>query len=176
MPSNMTIGEKLYLRVLDISDAPALTRAIDESRSHLVPFLPFATNDPADEDFRRSWIGRCQEEFLAGVRFQYGIVQGDEIIGGCSIDPVTERMASLGFWIHAKHTRQGIATAVAGVLRDAALDAGYDTVRIRHDRANTASGAIADRLGFQWVGEEDHSIDAPGQTGTSVVWHFRRPH
>lgn len=92
------------------------------------------------------------------------------MIGGCSIDPVDERTASIGFWVHAGHVRTGVATAVAVALTDAALRAGWETVRIRHDRANVVSGVIARRLGYRRVGEEPHSIDAPGQTGTSVVW------
>ena len=63
---------------------------------------------------------------------------------------------------------------MAAALPQAALDAGCDTVRIRHDRANAASGSIAARLGYERIGEEPHSIDAPGQTGTSVVWTLTR--
>lgn len=51
-----------------------------------------------------------------------------------------------------------------------AVSAGFSTALIRHDQANNASGAIAQKLGFQFVRSEAHAIDAPGQTGTTLVW------
>ena len=173
-PVVVTAGSDLELRLLDEDDAVALQRAIDESRDHLVPFMPLATTDPSDLAFRRSWIARCREAFFTGQRFQYGVVRAGKVIGGCSIDPVDDRTASIGFWVHAEHVRQGVASAVAAALTQVALEAGCAIVRIRHDRANTASGAIAARLGYERISEEPHSIDAPGQTGTSVVWTLTR--
>jgi ribosomal-protein-serine acetyltransferase len=96
------------------------------------------------------------------------------VIGGCSIDPVDGRTASIGHWVQVGHVRQGVASAVAAALTQTALEAGCDVVRIRHDRANVASGAIAARPGYERMGEEPHSIDAPGQTGTSIVWTLAR--
>ena len=173
-PVAVPAGNDLELRLLDEDDAVALQRAIDESRDHLVPFMPFATTDPSDLGFRRSWIGQCRGAFFTGQRFQYGIIRADEVIGGCSIDPVDDRTASIGFWVHVEHVRRGVASAVATALTQVALEAGYEVVRIRHDRANAASGSIAARLGYERIGEEPHSIDAPGQTGTSVVWTLTR--
>ena len=173
-PVAVPAGNDLELRLLDEDDAVALHRAIDESRDHLAPFIPFATTDPSDLDFRRSWIRQCRAAFFAGQLFQYGIVRAGEVIGGCSIRPLDDRTASIGFWVHVAHVRQGVASAVAAALTHAAFGAGCDTVRIRHDRANTASGSIAARLGYRCVGDEPHSIDAPGQTGTSVVWTLAR--
>ncbi|SOC46183.1 Protein N-acetyltransferase, RimJ/RimL family [Blastococcus aggregatus] len=169
-PVAVAAGNDLELRLLDADDAVALQRAIDESRDHLVPFMPFATTDPSDLAFRRSWIEECREAFRTGQRFQYGIIRADEVIGECSIHPIDDRTASIGFWVHVEHVRQGVASAVATALTRAALKAGCETVCIRHDRANAASGSIAARLGYERIGEEPHSIDAPGQTGTSVVW------
>jgi len=173
-PVAVTAGSDLELRLLDEDDAVALQRAIDESRDHLAPFLPFATTDPSDLAFRRSWIRQCREDFFAGRWFQYGLIRAGTVIGGCGIRPIDDRTASIGFWVHVAHVRQGVASAVAAALTQVALEAGCAIVRIRHDRANTASGAIAARLGYERIGEEPHSIDAPGQTGTSVVWVLTR--
>ena len=173
-PVAVTAGSDLELRLLTEDDAVALQRAIDESRDHLVPFMPFAATGPSGLAFRRSWIKECREAFRTGQRFQYGIIRADEVIGECSIHPIDDRTAAKGFWVHVEHVRQGVASAVASALTRAALEAGCEIVRIRHDRANKASGSIAERLGFERIGEEPHSIDAPGQTGTSVVWTLTR--
>ena len=170
----MAAGNDLELRLLAENDAVALQRAIDESRDHLLPFMPFATTDPSNLAFRRSWLAQCREAFSTGQRFQYGIIRAGEVIGGCSIDPLDDRTASIGFWVHVEHIRQGVASAVAAALTQAAFQAGCDKVRIRHDQSNAASGSIAAGLGYECIGEEPHSIDAPGQTGTSVVWALTR--
>ncbi|WP_158544755.1 GNAT family N-acetyltransferase [Blastococcus sp. TF02-09] len=173
-PVALTAGSDLELRLLHEDDAAALQRAIDESRDHLTPFMPFATADPPGLSHRRSWIAKSRDAFRTGQRFHYGILRAGEVIGECSIHPVDGRMASIGFWVHVAHVRQGVASAVAVALTKAALQAGCDLVRIRHDRANAASGSIAARLGYERLGEEPHAIDAPGQTGTSVVWLLTR--
>lgn len=173
-PVALAAGSDLELRLLEEGDAVALQRAIDESLDHLLPFMPFATTDPSDLAFRQSWIKECREAFRTGQRFSYGIFRTDEVIGECSIHPIDDRTASIGFWVHVEHVGQGVASAVAASLTQAALEAGCEAVRIRHDRANAASGSIAARLGYERVGEEPHSIDAPGQTGTSVVWVLKR--
>jgi RimJ/RimL family protein N-acetyltransferase len=61
---------------------------------------------------------------------------------------------------------------VAVALTKTALEVGFTTVMLRHDEANQVSGVIAARLGFTFVRQEPHTIDAPGQTGRSVVWQF----
>jgi RimJ/RimL family protein N-acetyltransferase len=138
-----------------------------------VAHLPEQAAVGSDVEFRREWIEECRNAFCAGERFECGIVRADRVIGACTIHPVDDRTASIGLCVHVAHLRRGVATAVAAVLTETALGAGYRTVRIRHDRANPASGAIAARLGHECLGEEPHSIDAPGQTGTSVVWVHR---
>lgn len=166
---------RVRLRRFIAADAEALHEAIESSREHLRPFMPFASNDPHDLDFRRSWIDHVNESFDAGRSFNYGVFEDSELVGGCSIDPKSATDASIGYWIHGAHTRRGHATAAARALMDAAIAAGFSTVLVRHDEANIASAAIARKLRFQFVRSEPHSIDAPGQTGTSIVWAFS-PH
>jgi RimJ/RimL family protein N-acetyltransferase len=160
--------------VLEVEDAEDLQRAIEESRFHLEPFMPFVSHDPRGLAFRKRWIAQRREAFAAGTAFQYGIVRRGAIVGGCGIIPRSPHTASIGFWVHPDHTRQGVATAVAGTLTKTAIEVGFTTVMIRHDEANQVSGVIAARLGFTFVRQELHAIDAPGQTGRSVVWQFER--
>lgn len=172
LPTQIALAGNLRLELLDANDAEELQQAIEESRHHLEPFMPFVSSDPPDVEFRRQWIIECRVAFEAGSAFTYGIVDSGAIIGGCGINPKVDRVASIGYWVHADHTGRGIATSVARGLASAAFDAGFSTVLIRHDEANIASGAIAARLGFSLLRREPHSIDAPGQTGTTLVWQL----
>lgn len=171
-PTQIALSEDLRLQLLEVANAEEFQQAIEDSRQHLEPFMPFVSNDPADVAFRRRWITEGRVAFEAGSAFTYGIFERGVIIGGCSINPKTDSVASIGFWVHVDYTGRGIATSVARGLAGAALSAGFSTVLIRHDEANTSSGAIAARIGFSFVRREPHSIDAPGQTGTTLVWQL----
>ena len=48
-------------------------------------------------------------------------------------------------------------------------------VEIHCDQANLRSVAVARRLEFTLIEVRDHSIDAPGQSGRSMVWLKKRP-
>ena len=172
-PGSVAAGD-VTLRRFVVGDAAALARAIEDSVDHLRPFMPFASLDPPGAGFRRAWIDRVNRFFDEGTSFAYAICKDANIIGGASIDPKGETVASIGYWIHVRHTGNGYATMAARALIDCAIAAGCDTVLLRHDQANHTSAAIARRLGFSFLRLEAHRIDAPGQTGTSMVWGYSR--
>jgi len=144
--------------------------AIRASREHLVRFMPFASADPDHLEFRRQWIDHVAERFDQGSSFNYGIVKSGVVVGGCSIDPKAHGAAAIGYWVHVDYTRRGYASAVARALRDAAVDAGFSPVLLRHDQANIASKLIAERLGFSFLRSEPQAETHPVATGERS-WH-----
>ena len=81
----------------------------------------------------------------------------------------------IGYWIDTDHTGRGYATETAVLLRDVALARpDIESVIIRHDRANPASGRVAARAGFVFAAErqaeERHSDRRPGGEGVEWVW------
>ena len=100
------------------------------------------------------------------------VFEADDLVGGASIYPPTDGSASIGYWVRVDRLRQGIATMAARAVRDASVGAGFQPALLRHDEANLASGAIAQRLGFTLRCSEPHTIDARGQTGVSLVWEY----
>ncbi len=160
------------LRRWALGDAERLHSLIEASRDHLRPFLPWASTDPSDLSFREEWLARAIEDFDHAVSFGYGIFEPDgRLIGGCGIHPVDTHSATIGYWVGSSDVRRGFATGAASALTDVALSAGWTRIIIRHDEANLASRAIAERLGFELIRSEPHSIDAPSQTGTTLVWN-----
>lgn len=105
MPASIWAGQ-LELRRFRIDDAEMLAEVIEHNRDHLRPFMPFASRDPGDVEFRRQWIADSNAAFDRGTSFSYGIFDRDAIIGGCSIDPKSDKVASIGYWIAAKCTRR----------------------------------------------------------------------
>jgi RimJ/RimL family protein N-acetyltransferase len=49
-----------------------------------------------------------------------------------------------------------------------------ERIDIYMDEANSASVAVARRAGYQFVGEVDRDILAPGHTGRGLVWPVER--
>jgi ribosomal-protein-serine acetyltransferase len=51
---------------------------------------------------------------------------------------------------------------------------GIDRVEIHHDRANRASRAVPQRLGFTFAGERPDTVRAPGEEGVDCTWSMSR--
>ena len=81
----------------------------------------------------------------------------------------------IGYWVHADHLGQGFATEAATALTTAAFAVpGIEHVEIHHDRANTASRGIPERLGYRMVAESPDAVTAPGEEGVDCCWRTDR--
>jgi len=173
-PEWITVDDELVLRVWEPSDAPALCRAVTESLEHLRPFMPWAAFEPQTVARREALIETWAEERRLTGETIYGIFEQDRIAGGTGIHarsvPSTRE---IGYWVHVDATRRGIARRVAARLTTEALRLdGVDTVEIRHDRNNVASGRVPARLGYRLVEEAWHPRDAPGVWGIMHRWRI----
>ena len=84
----------------------------------------------------------------------------------------------IGYWVDPGHTRQGLATAAAGALTEAAFALpATDRVEIKHDQGNVASEGVPRRLGFTRIGRQPYPGGpmAPAETGVDVLWRLTRP-
>ncbi len=75
---------------------------------------------------------------------------GSELIGGAGLHRrVGPDALEIGYWLRASRVGQGLATEAAAVLTRLAFErCGVIRVEIHVDPANTASLAVADRLGY----------------------------
>jgi RimJ/RimL family protein N-acetyltransferase len=165
------------LTLVRAGDVPAdeFYAAIDVSRAHLEPWMPWATGyvpRRADEfvvHSTQAWES-CQE-------FGYGIVDADgTVLGTIGMHRrVGEGGLEIGYWVRADQVRRGLATRATAALTDAAftLD-GVDHVEIHHDVANVPSGRVPARLGYVEVGRARKEPEAPGCAGVEVVWRVTR--
>lgn len=169
------VDPPVVLRRHTLDDAEELCRVLVESRGPVGEWMPWARTDPVDVEWRRTWIRRVAESFDRGASWNYAICVDGEITGGCGIHPKDDRVATIGYWLHPGATGRGVATTAARLLTDAAHDAlEYPTVVIRCDEGNVRSAAVARRLGYVHVAVESHAIDAPAQTGRTMVWQSPR--
>jgi len=171
--------EEVTVRIQTVEDAPALSRAILHSRDELRPWLPFANDDEAvTEDAQGQRLERVTGQWNSRTLFPYTMFTR----GGFFADFIEVRprpkpgRVSIGYWLDKSYWGMGLATSAARALIEAALAIPeINAVEIRCDQANDRSIALARRLGFTLTEVREHSVDAPGQTGRSMLWLKERP-
>jgi ribosomal-protein-serine acetyltransferase len=147
-------------------DAPELAAAVAESLAELLPWMPWAANEPQTPHARAEYIRtRNQAELDGGDRVRAILVDG-VVAGGAGLH---RRIAAdgfaIGYWVRTSLTGRGIATTVVSLLcAEAFSDPSITHVEIHHDIANTASGAVAAKSGFTVVRE----------SGSQCIWRLTR--
>jgi RimJ/RimL family protein N-acetyltransferase len=156
--------------------AEELAKAVGASLRELQPFMPWA-HEGYDVEDARGYLDLSASQWADGGAFNYAVFTPlGEIIG--SVGLMTRMGAGvleIGYWIHSAHTGRGYATRAARSLGAVGLAMpGIERIAIKHDAANTASGAVAAKAGFTEVEHVEREPQAPGESGTDVVWELRR--
>ncbi|MET0458165.1 MAG: GNAT family N-acetyltransferase [Ilumatobacteraceae bacterium] len=153
------------------TDLDALHAAIEESRDHLRPFMPFADQARVDT---AGFLELAVDGWDEGSQYNYLIVDATDgdVLGGCGIHRrVGPDAADIGYWLRATATGRGIVTAAAEALTEVglALD-GVERMEIHCDEANVRSAAVPRRLGYRLDRIEPDAITSPGELGRMMVW------
>lgn len=182
---------RLCVRAWAPSDAPALKAAVDASRDHLRPWLPWADDPPVPVEDTAAQLAAFARDFAAGLWWGYGLFArdgaaggggacGPTVLGGAGVhrprhpdQPPSTR--EIGYWLSRDATGRGYMTEAVGALADAALaEPGVLAVEIRVDPDNAASGRVPPRLGFSMrerlVGDR---VRHDGTVRDTVVWERR---
>lgn len=145
-------SEKVIIRPYRQSDAQALFEAVNESREHIRPWLPFANAHQTIEE-SRDWIIHQQAKILLREDMNFSLWDkgGEHFVGGIGLHPHNWdiRYFEIGYWLRVSATGQGYTTAAVKLLTEylfTQLQA--NRIEIRCDAQNTRSAAVAQRLGF----------------------------
>ena len=167
-----TVGARLRRHRAD--DLDAVHAAIELSRDHLRPWMPWAdqTRQATGE-----FLERSVAEWDAGHDFGYLAIDDADgsVVGGSGLHSrIGEGGLEIGYWRRADAGGRGLVTTWSAALTQAAfaLD-GVERVEIHCDEANVASAAVPRRLGFTLDRIEDKPITAPGELGRSMIWTCR---
>lgn len=151
-PPYLIQTRRLTIRCWDPHDAPLLKDALDTSLDHLVPWMPWAADEPKPVEEKAELLRLFRGRFDLGEDFVYGIFARDEseVIGGSGLHTrIGPGALEIGYWIRASHVRQRYALETTAALTAAAFRiCGVDRVEIRIDPTNEASLGIPRRLGF----------------------------
>jgi RimJ/RimL family protein N-acetyltransferase len=140
------------MRCLSPLDTPSVSRAIAESIEHLRPWLTWTAHEPLTPAQRLTWVRTQRGHFDLGSDYCFGAFakDGAKILGFGVLrlrGSVDER--ELGYWIHARHLRQGLGTELVSALLRAAFDIEQlEAVELRTFPHNQASAGLARQLGF----------------------------
>ena len=161
-------GERVIVRPYRVEDAQALHEAVAESREHIRPWLPFADEHQSVEE-SQNWIIHEQAKWLLREDMVLSVWEREtgRFLGGSGIHPHNweTRYFEIGYWLRASATGHGYMTEAARLLTDYLFDALDATrVEIRCDERNSASAAIARRLGYVQEGRLRHDMLASDGT------------
>ncbi|MDB1086101.1 GNAT family N-acetyltransferase [Streptomyces sp. ACA25] len=174
-PAEVLRFDRVELRRWRVNDIDTLHRVITESRDHLLPWMPFAATH--DRKQGTAFLTYSEEQWATGQEYLYAITSGGVVAGSCGLHRrIGTGGLEIGYWLHHAWTGKGLATMAAAALVQAARKLpGIDRVEIHHDKANSASGAVARRLGFTELEHVQVSDgpEAPGETGIDVRWRLR---
>ncbi|MDQ3327202.1 MAG: GNAT family N-acetyltransferase [Chloroflexota bacterium] len=160
-------GSRVRLRPFLADDAPALWEAVDESREHLAPWLPWAASYRSVDD-AREFVTRAAAWWLLRQHLPVGIFERESghLLGGCGLQDINWDIRSfeIGYWLRRTAEGRGYMSEAVQLLTRWAFDAlAANRVFIRMDARNQRSRAVAARLGFVHEGTLRNSLpDAEG--------------
>ena len=158
-----------------LRDAAEIAEAVRISIVELRPWMDWATDESVTEASQRQSLAE-RDPLWGHPDNENGYVIIDKadghVVGYSAIEEQTGTGSrSLAYWVRSDRTGRGIATAAARALAaTVATWPGVRCVEIHCDRANGASAAVAEHLGFRLDRIEPHPINAPGQTGRQMIW------
>jgi RimJ/RimL family protein N-acetyltransferase len=143
-------GERVIVRLHTTADFDELWEAIQESKDHLRPWLPFA--DQSQDDLR-VWLTRAVAHSFSRETLACAILDREtgRILGnlGLMIHDWEAGHFEIGYWLRTGATGKGSMTEAVRLITDFAFDHLWaNRVEIRCDARNERSAAVPRRLGF----------------------------
>lgn len=162
------ISDQAELRLLEERHAAELCAMTKQHWRYFRQWMPNFSDVYTLEE-SRDFIRQCLERFAAGREIPAGIWVAGALAGVISLKGIdlTNRNASLGYYLAATHQGRGLVTEACRILLDYAFgELQLNRVDILCAPGNVRSRAIPQRLGFteegtlreiQWL--YDHYVD-----------------
>jgi RimJ/RimL family protein N-acetyltransferase len=151
-PAYRIVTRRLVLRCWQPADAPLLKEAVEASREHLLPWMPWAKDEPTDLQTKINLLRGFRGKFDLGQDFVYGVFNLEEtqVLGGTGLHTRHgEKVREIGYWIHVNAIGQGLATELSAALTKVAFEVDQvEAVEIYCDAANVRSAAVPRKLGY----------------------------
>lgn len=147
---------RLVIRCYDPRDALLLKDAVERSKDHLWPWMPWTPAEPEPLEAVASRLRSFRSQFDGDTNWVYGVFVPDEsrIVGGTGFHPRGgPGSLEIGYWIAVDAVRRGYATELTAVLTRIGFELlGLDRVDLQIEPHNQASQGVARKLGFTYEG------------------------
>lgn len=149
-------GPRVLLRPYRAGDGLAMFEAVDESRDHLSPWLPWVSGHGSPTDSEAT-ARRCLAQWITREDLTMGMWDraSGRYLGGTGLHRMNWETPSfeIGYWIRKSAEGQGYVTEAVRVLRDFCFDELHAVrLHIRCQRSNVRSAAVPPRVGFELEG------------------------
>lgn len=142
-------------RPLALSDAAALAAAYDRNREHLAPWDPVRPSDFYTVEGQQQAVARQLSLVEGGLLATWVLEHGGDVVGRVSLNNIVRGVlssASVGYWVDARHTRRGLASALVEHACVEALAMGLHRVEAGTLLHNVGSQKVLLRAGFTQYG------------------------
>lgn len=168
---------RLLIKPCDPATAEAVNAAIRESFTELHAWMPWAEQLPTPDETRTHLAG-AQADYLSGTDCGLGLwlKATGACVGGSGLHPrpADPTWREIGYWIHSRHSGQGLATeAVRGIV-EAGFQLGLAAIQLKASERNVASLRVAERAGFEREAILDDGRIDPGGIASRTVLFVRR--
>jgi RimJ/RimL family protein N-acetyltransferase len=147
---------QLLIRCWELTDAPEMKEVVARNREHLMPWMPWAREEPQTLQEKVALVRRFRGSFdldkdyiFAAFLRQPDGGQG-ALVGGTGLHPrVGNRGLETGYWVDQVHVRRGLATEMTAAMTRVAFELmRIHRVEIHVDVRNAASLRVPPKLGF----------------------------
>ncbi|MBK7139155.1 MAG: GNAT family N-acetyltransferase [Bacteroidetes bacterium] len=171
--------ERLIIRCYDPKDASKLDKSVKESVEHLLPWMPWAKDEPEDLSIKIARLRRFRGLFDLGQDYIFGIFDKTEqqLIGGTGLHTRIEGNArEIGYWINGNQINKGYATETVSALTQIGFEIeNLDWIEIHCDPANLFSMKIPQKLGYELIKTlKNHTKDTYGNWRDTMVWSINK--
>lgn len=167
---------RVAIRPLEMRDAPAVYRAVDESRVEISRWMDWCRPTYSVHD-AMEWIGSCLRGSEEGASFQFGIFDGRRFLGSCGLSHIDARggVANLGYWVRTRATGRGVAPEAARRVVDWAFaETALERIEILAAVGNRRSQRVAEKIGAVREGVLRRRLAVFGRYHDAVIYSLIR--
>lgn len=166
--------KRLVVRCWDIKDAALLQASAAESKEHLLPFMPWAENEPETLEQKVERMRSFRGRFDKNEDYVYGIFNQDEsrAVGGTGLHTrLSGNALEIGYWMHRDFIKKGLVTESTSALTKVAFEVyKVDRMEIHCSVENLASAAVPRKLGYVHEATRRRLGYAYGKASDSMIW------
>ncbi|HNF49765.1 MAG TPA: GNAT family protein [Chitinophagales bacterium] len=147
------VTERLIIRCYEPCDASKFKQAIDSSIAHLLPWMPWAKDEPEDISVKVKRLRLYRGQFDLGIDYTFGIFDKNEkvLIGSTGLHTrLGINAREIGYWIAYDYINKGFATESTMALTKVGFELEYlEKIEIHCSVDNLKSQNIPRKIGYK---------------------------